>query len=84
MVANSWLVLTMEERQRDFLRGVNPNIAHKSLTLNELTGYEGDIKDPYGSDLESYRKTFEIIEDRLTILMEKITSNDIEVNKETQ
>lgn len=84
MVAGSWLVLTMEERQRDFLRGANPNSAHKIMTLNEIAGYEGDIVDPYGSDLESYRKTFDIIEDRLTILMEKITSNDINFDKDTQ
>ncbi len=77
MIAASWLVLTMEERQRDWLREQNPNTAHKILTLNEIVGESGDIKDPYGSDLESYRKTFVIIEDRLQRLMEKIKNNQL-------
>jgi protein-tyrosine phosphatase len=76
MIDSSWLVLTMEEKQRDFLREVHPNTNHKILTLNEITGYEGDIKDPYGSDLDSYRKTFGIIEDRLHVLLEKIINNE--------
>ncbi len=77
MVSSSWLVLTMEERQRDWLRNANPNATNKIWTLNEIVGEEGDIKDPYGSDLDSYRKTFEIIENRLTQLMTKIKSKAI-------
>ena len=79
MVANSWLVLTMEERQRDFLREQNPESARKILTLNEITGHEGDIEDPYGSDLEYYQKTYGIIEERLTILKSMILNNEIKL-----
>ncbi len=79
MITSSWLVLTMEERQREWLREQNPNMAHKILTLNEIVGDTGDIKDPYGSDLESYRKTFMIIEDRLKRLMDMIKSNKLKL-----
>lgn len=78
LVSSSWLVLTMEERQRDWLRNANPNAAKKIWTLNEIVGEEGDIKDPFGSDLESYRKTYEIIEDKLKRLMEMIKNKAIE------
>jgi protein-tyrosine phosphatase len=77
MIAASWLVLTMEERHRDFLREANPNMANKILTLNEITGYDKDIDDPYGSELENYRKTYAIIEDRLKILLAKIKNREI-------
>lgn len=77
MVANSWLVLTMEERQRDFLREQNPEATRKILTLNEITGFEGDVEDPYGSDLEYYQKTYGIIEERLKILINMIKHHEI-------
>lgn len=77
MVASSWLVLTMEERQRDFLREQNPDTAHKILTLNEITGFDGDIKDPYLTEHENYVKTYNIIFERLQILLQKIKNNEI-------
>jgi protein-tyrosine phosphatase len=80
MITSSWLVLTMEERQRDWLREQNQNSERKILTLNEIVGETGDIKDPYGSDLESYRKTFVIIEDRLKRLLEMIKANTLKDN----
>ncbi|MCB5252553.1 MAG: Sua5/YciO/YrdC/YwlC family protein [Candidatus Cloacimonadaceae bacterium] len=82
MVAKSWLVLTMEERQRDFLRQANPATGHKILTLNEITGFTGDIADPHGSDIENYRKTYAIIEERLNILINKIKKDEIKLFKE--
>ncbi|HCM14999.1 MAG: Sua5/YciO/YrdC/YwlC family protein [Candidatus Cloacimonadales bacterium] len=82
MVAASWLILTMEERQRDFIRQAHPEAAHKVLTLNEITGFEGDITDPYGSELDFYRETYSIIEERLKILMQRIKNKDIKLNKD--
>ncbi len=84
MVSSSWLILTMEERQRDWLRNANPNAVNKIWTLNEIVGEEGDIKDPFGRDLESYRKTFMIIEDRLDRLIEKIRNNSIYTGSNTK
>ena len=80
MLSGSRLVLTMEERQRDILRDKEPDMAHKILTLNEVVGEEGDIKDPYGSDLDNYRKTYGIIEDRLSRLIDLLKHHKIELN----
>jgi len=77
LVSNSWLILTMEERQRDFLRQNTPASTHKIFTLNEIVGESGDVEDPYGTDVDSYRKTYEIIEDRLKRLIGKIKQDTI-------
>lgn len=77
MITASWLVLTMEERQRDWLREKNPNAVRKIFTLNEIVGEKGNVEDPYGSDLENYRITFNIIEDRLKRLIELIKTNNL-------
>lgn len=80
MVSGSWLILTMEERQRDFLREAYPDATRKIFTLNEIAGFAGDITDPYGSELEFYRETYKIIEERLDILIQRIRNNDINNN----
>lgn len=72
MISGSRLVLTMEERQRDFLRGNEPNSVAKILTLNEYLDEPGDIADPFGSGIDTYRKTFEIIDDRIQRLVSKL------------
>lgn len=72
MISGSRLVLTMEERQRDFLRGNEPNSSAKILTLNEFLGEPGDISDPFGSDIDNYRKIYEIIDDRVKRLIAKL------------
>jgi protein-tyrosine phosphatase len=82
MVAASWLVLTMEERQRDFLQQAHPDARHKIMTLNEIAGFDGDITDPYGSEIEFYRETYKIIEERLNILLERIKNDDIKLHKD--
>ncbi|MDP2173204.1 MAG: Sua5/YciO/YrdC/YwlC family protein [Candidatus Cloacimonadaceae bacterium] len=74
--AGRW-VLTMEERQRDILRDWEPNSAHKIMTLNEIVGESGDIKDPYGSELDNYRGTFDLIEDRILRLIDLLSANKI-------
>ncbi|MBW6514126.1 MAG: Sua5/YciO/YrdC/YwlC family protein [Candidatus Syntrophosphaera sp.] len=72
MISGSRLVLTMEARQRDFLREKEPTLQHKILTLNEYLGEPGDIEDPFGSDLNYYRKTYDIIDDRIQRLVKKL------------
>ncbi|MCB5223573.1 MAG: Sua5/YciO/YrdC/YwlC family protein [Candidatus Cloacimonadaceae bacterium] len=75
MVQSSRLVLTMEARHRDFLRSNAPDMAEKILTLNEYLGFEGDIADPYGSNIDYYRETFEIIQDRILRLVQKLKNH---------
>lgn len=81
MVRDSWLVLTMEERQRDYLHEREPNSRHKIMTLNEVVGESGDVKDPYGSELDNYRITYGLIEDRILRLIEMIKLNKINPNR---
>lgn len=65
MLAESWLVLTMEERQRDFLCKTFPQQAAKIKTINEFCGLSGDIIDPYGEDIEFYREVDKQIKERV-------------------
>ncbi len=80
LASNSWLILTMEERQRNHLKNLIPEAAHKLFTLNEIVGEEGDIKDPYGSELDNYRITYDLIEDRLHKLIAKIQNKSLGFN----
>lgn len=80
IVSESWLMLTMEERQRDFIRSNEPHLKHKIFTLNEMVGEPGDIEDPYGSEFATYQKTFEIIEDRVTRLMDLIENRNLSLS----
>lgn len=77
LVSKSWLILTMEQRQRDHLKHNAPGATHKIFTLNEIVGESGDIEDPYGSDLESYEITYNIIDDRIKRLINMIKENKI-------
>ncbi|HPB18591.1 MAG TPA: protein tyrosine phosphatase, partial [Candidatus Cloacimonas sp.] len=79
LISSSWLILTMEESQRDLLRNTYPNSARRIWTLNEFVGEQGDIDDPYRGNLESYKKTLEIIEDRLQRLTEKLITNELRI-----
>ena len=81
LVSSSWLILTMEERQRDLLRTTYPNSESRIMTLNEIVGEKGDIEDPFGRNLESYRKTCEIIENRLQLLTEYLKNNELNIQK---
>ncbi len=80
IVSESWLMLTMEERQRDFIRNNEPHFKHKIFTLNEMVGEQGDIEDPYGSEFATYQKTFEIIEDRVTRLVDLIENRKLSLS----
>jgi len=72
ILSGSRLILTMEERQRDFLRENEPGMAQKIFTLNEYVGEEDDITDPFGSGIDKYRRIFEIIDDRIKRLINKL------------
>lgn len=81
IINESWLILTMEERQRDFLHNKAPESKHKIFTLNEIVGESGDVEDPYGSDLDSYKITYDIIEDRIKRLIKLIQEKKIYTRK---
>jgi protein-tyrosine phosphatase len=47
-------LLTMEARQRDWIRQVYPDATTKIFGLAECTGDSGDIEDHYGGDAAEY------------------------------
>lgn len=51
------LVLTMTKGHRREVVGIFPGAAGKVFTLGEYTGVSGEVADPFGGDLEAYRRT---------------------------
>ena len=47
-------LLTMEARQRAWIRRAYPDAAAKVFSLAECTGDSGDVEDPYGGDVAEY------------------------------
>jgi len=72
MISSSRMIFTMEEKQRDFLREKEPGNEARILTLNEFVGEQGDIKDPFGTDVENYRTVFEQIDERIKALIKAL------------
>ncbi|NTW71661.1 MAG: low molecular weight protein arginine phosphatase [Eubacteriaceae bacterium] len=68
LVSASEYILTMTRSQRDMLRRAYKNSSPKIYTLKEFAGIDpdGDISDPFGLDIDVYRKTaqelFEILD----------------------
>lgn len=63
------LVLTMTQAQKMMLQLGGKG---RVYTLTEYAGVEGDIKDPYGGDLEEYAQCAQQIYDALTEVAEKL------------
>lgn len=76
IISSSWLVLTMEQRQKDNIIRNFPESAHKVFTLKEYVGEEGDIADPIGYDLDYYRDIYKQIDEALLKLIAKLTQNN--------
>lgn len=69
MIAESDLILTMTEGHKMMTSALAPD---KIFTICEFAGYDGDIIDPFGGDVEEYEETAEAIYDCLTEIAEKI------------
>ena len=68
----SWLVLTMTLKHRNKILQLNPASASKVYTLSEYAGFNNDVADPFGKDIEYYKNTFEEINEKVKIIFEKI------------
>ncbi|WP_234122328.1 low molecular weight protein arginine phosphatase [Clostridium hydrogenum] len=66
------LVLTMTARIRDILRDTNESSSNKIYSLNEYIGVEDDICDPYGGNIDVYRKTYTDLRSSILVLIEKL------------
>jgi len=65
ILSGSWLILTMEEKQRDYIKSNYPESIHKVFALEEYIGESGDIADPMGNDLDYYRDIYSQIDDAI-------------------
>ena len=50
------LVITMTAAQKDLVLAWEPGLRGKVRTLAEAAGRGGEVSDPYGGDLEAYRR----------------------------
>lgn len=73
------LILTMTEAHKQILEQAAPD---KVYTLSEYAGSGGDIKDPYGGDLEEYEETAAEIYDLLTDAAERIADETANASEE--
>lgn len=72
MLENSELILTMTEYIKVFLSDRFPRLKNKIYTLNEYVSINGDIVDPFGGDIETYRYTYRQLESSILVLLSKL------------
>ncbi|MBM4399864.1 MAG: protein tyrosine phosphatase, partial [Candidatus Cloacimonetes bacterium] len=77
---SSWLVLTMEQRQRDLIIAKFPESAHKVFTLREYVGENGDIADPIGYDIDYYRDIYHQIDEAIQKLINRLTARNMKLD----
>ncbi len=49
------LILTMTKSHKNALLGIDNSLSGKVMTLSEFSGEDGEIPDPFGGDLDTYR-----------------------------
>lgn len=67
MVENADLILTMEKHQVDIVESRFPESKGKVMRLGEYNNY--DITDPFNKNLTFFRKTYELIEKSIDLLI---------------
>ena len=67
MIENSYLVICMTDGQKELLNGFS-NV----YSISEIAGFE--IPDPYGGSIEVYKRTAEMIEKAVKIVITKYFS----------
>ena len=56
------LILTMTKTHKATILSVCPDLKEKVFTLCEYAGIDGNVPDPYGGDIEEYRRCAKKIE----------------------
>lgn len=85
LVKENDLIITMEIKQRDYLRFSFPNYSEKIKTLSEIAvDSEIDIPDPIALEYREYEKVFKQIEDYTKRAFEIIVKENDLVKKENQ
>lgn len=65
------LLLCMTLNHKNIINNEYPQLKEKTFTLKEFCGKEGDISDPFGKDLQEYRRCFNEIRDCLKTIKDK-------------
>lgn len=73
MLKDVHFVLTMTRTQRDLLHIYFPEYKAKIKTLAEIAGLEEDIADPFGGDLDEYRRIAKIFMEIMPVVVKKLT-----------
>lgn len=66
------IILTMEEVQKYYLKGLFPESAHKVMLISEFVGNEGEVPDPYQHGVESYRICRRQLTGFINIMLDKM------------
>lgn len=72
LVEQADLILTMSERHKEVVRSIDPQAIEKTFALKEFVGESGDVTDPFGQDVETYRKTAAALRELLAKAVERI------------
>ncbi|MCD4817462.1 MAG: threonylcarbamoyl-AMP synthase [Candidatus Cloacimonetes bacterium] len=73
---DSWLILTMTNNHKEMLLKMDPKTENKVYTLTEYAdkilknvSIQSDVEDPYGLDISFYRNTYEIIKEKIEVIV---------------
>ncbi len=66
------LILTMTANHKQFIHQQYPEAKSKTYTLKEFVGTEGDVSDPFGGTIDTYRETFMELRELIAKLREKL------------
>lgn len=72
MVENCELILTMTETIKNILCEAFPKFKHKIFTLNGYVSVNNDVVDPFGSNMEAYKKTYTQLKSSIVLLLNKL------------
>ncbi|MBY6272092.1 MAG: low molecular weight protein arginine phosphatase [Caldibacillus debilis] len=71
------LILAMTKAHKAELMRKYPHAKEKIYTIKEYaTGEEGDVPDPYGGPLETYRETFSVLKEFIRLSLKKMLPAD--------
>lgn len=68
------LILVMTNHHQESLQVEFPELRERIFLLTEMVGSDGDVEDPFGSEIEHYRRTADELTDLLDLGFERIAS----------
>ena len=65
-------ILTMTANHKQLIVSNFPDVVHKTFTLKEFVGEIGDVSDPFGGSVETYRTTFNELQKLIELVLQKL------------